>query len=1405
MKFNHFSIILLLLTYSHLSAQTTYFIKYKEDVSFSSIEQKVQQDQFVPQGVSFQAQSDVRSVDYLAKGIARSNEILGRIIKVTFTNDVDEGTFLQLQSLDQNIEYVQKAETYQINFTPNDSLLSQQWALNKIQAFDAWNKTQGTDSVRIGVIDTGIDYLHPDLQNKIWQNPGEIGTDVFGNDKRTNDIDDDNNGFVDDYRGWDFTDRVGFPFDSSGGDYLDWDNDPFDENNHGTYIAGIAAAQTNNFTGIAGAAPNIEIVNLRAFDPGGYGEEDDVAAAILYAVENGVKVLNMSFGDYSFSYVLRDVVQYAYSKNIVLVGSAGNSNSPLPHYPSGYSEVICVGNSTQDDFRAGSSNYGSTLDLMAPGTQIVTTARNNNYASINGTSAATPFISAAAALILSIGNYTNEEVKQILKSTSDDIGEPGWDIYTGAGRLNLYRAVTVTAPSVIKFNHPTQDFATLDDSLKINATVLSPLFSYYSISYGYGLNPTNWIPLIEQASNQFSNEDIYTLSLTSLPDTVYGLRLVVQLTNGRTFEERVNFIISRSPPVVELISAGPAFYGDKTTILAALYTDQPTISRMFYRKIGYAQFNFITLDGFTTNNQFVKYLHYGFIPKQLVEQNSAYDVYFEAENLVGLKTIVNNNGQNFLFTTNYDAEYSAETLLPFSLPSGSIYQNPVSITQNDFREIYLRTYDNSRVTNLFKLNNDTFEIVDSLQDQIVRDFGDFNDNGLNDLLTSWVRNGYIFEQQSANSSTLNQKFADESGKFWPIMAEDIDGDNIAEVVAVSSDTSFTIWKVNNDLTLSNPITLRNFTEESFGINILDAPNGVLADVNNDGVNEIWFVDVDGDIFSYNIIGPNNYQQGSIIETGFWGSSAYLAEGDFDGDSRDELAVLLHSIDAIDIAPYYRLVVFNLLNNQLNILYDQVFVDASTEFRSSFQQSENSIRFADIDDDGKDELLTFMFPYSYIFKHQFVGSNKIISFKENINSNSIFIGDLNKNDVKEVGFPTNQGINFYEFTVSKKASTPFDVSGFSVDSSSISISWQGSVDQYYIYRGLASDNLVLIDSVIALTEYADLNLNKNINYFYAIQAYDLSKEDPYSNLSQIIEVYCHTPGTVISASGSSANAVTVNFSEKMSNTIENLQAFKLNGTVFPNSISPASQYSYLLTFRDEIRFGRDTLVVTGLRDLYGSPIETDTVFFDMDSVIVKPEFFISSFKIVDSYNIKVVFNLEVDEQSALNVNNYIFDPDNRASTISVDANDKKVVNINLKGQKPIGAVGREYVLRLKDVYSSVASGNLKINEGAGSYIVLSSYANDLSEVYVYPNPVNPSTGEILTFAKLPQYAQITIWSIEGKKIGEVEESDGNGGASFNLIDMNGNPLSTGIYIYRVAMTDEKNNEQDEKLGKFAVIR
>ena len=371
-------LFLLIITSQFNVAQTTYFIKYKENIPLEDIEQKVKDDQFIPSGVQFKIQAELKSVEYLAKGLANDDVVLGRIVKIQFKTNVNESIIDQLMNIDPTIEYIQRSNTYKMELVPNDSLLSEQWALPKIQAFDAWDVTQGADTVLIGLIDTGIDYFHPDLKNKLWSNPGEMGTDNQGHDKRYNGIDDDNNGFIDDYRGWDFTDRVGFPFDTTQGDFLDWDNDPFDPipgsyGFHGTFVAGIAGAEANNVTGIAGVAPNIKLINLRSFDNGGSGEEDDAAAAILYAVQMGAKVISMSWGDYSFSYVLRDVIRYAYSKNVVLVGSAGNQNSPDPHYPSGYTEVICVGNSTPEDYRASNSNYGSTLDLMAPGSSILST------------------------------------------------------------------------------------------------------------------------------------------------------------------------------------------------------------------------------------------------------------------------------------------------------------------------------------------------------------------------------------------------------------------------------------------------------------------------------------------------------------------------------------------------------------------------------------------------------------------------------------------------------------------------------------------------------------------------------------------------------------------------------------------------------------------------------------------------------------------------------------------------------------------------------------------------------------------------------------------------------------------------------------------------------------------------
>ncbi|HRN25080.1 MAG TPA: T9SS type A sorting domain-containing protein, partial [Ignavibacteriaceae bacterium] len=371
------------------------------------------------------------------------------------------------------------------------------------------------------------------------------------------------------------------------------------------------------------------------------------------------------------------------------------------------------------------------------------------------------------------------------------------------------------------------------------------------------------------------------------------------------------------------------------------------------------------------------------------------------------------------------------------------------------------------------------------------------------------------------------------------------------------------------------------------------------------------------------------------------------------------------------------------------------------------------------------------------------------------------------------------------------------------SSTVQLNWISDSPKFYIYKGLNRANIELIDSTSAPTYY-DSNVILDSTYYYSIKAFDSSKPEPLSGMSSVVEVYAHTPAKPDTAYSNSSKSVIVRFSEKMKNTIENLQAFELQNVGYPNSVTANDQFSYLLSFKENLPVGGQKIIVKNIKDFYNSPIATDSLTF---TVIERPEvetFYISSFEIINAYKIKLTFNFPVDALSATNVNNYAFEPSNKVTIATVDLNDSKVVYLDLTNQKPVGSIGKEYVLRINNLVSNSATGNTPINTGAGSYVVLTAFAKDLSDVYVYPNPSKEST-EKVTFANLPQRAKITIWTIDGTMVNEIEETDGNGGVDFNLQDFSGNKISTGIYIYRIVQLDATKNEGEEKLGKFAIVR
>ena len=312
--------------------------------------------------------------------------------------------------------------------TPNDPNYSSLYGMSAISAPLAWDITTGSASAVVAIIDTGIDYTHPDLVGNIATNAAEIPN---------NSVDDDGNGYIDDYYGYDFINN---------------DSNPIDDHYHGTHCAGTIGATGNNGRGVAGVAWRVSLLPVKVLDSYGSGTLASVAAGMNYAVQRGAKILSMSLGTSSYSTTLENAIINARNSGALVVAAAGNSaldTDLYPNYPSSSTQdnVISVAASTSSDSLAYFSNYGPTsVDLAAPGESILSTYLGGQYAYASGTSMSTPHIAGMAALLLAINpNLSYASIKSILLSTVDPIPSMSGKLVTG-GRANIYNAVLQVAP-----------------------------------------------------------------------------------------------------------------------------------------------------------------------------------------------------------------------------------------------------------------------------------------------------------------------------------------------------------------------------------------------------------------------------------------------------------------------------------------------------------------------------------------------------------------------------------------------------------------------------------------------------------------------------------------------------------------------------------------------------------------------------------------------------------------------------------------------------------------------------------------------------------------------------------------------------------------------------------------------
>ncbi|MNS32190.1 Thermophilic serine proteinase precursor [compost metagenome] len=292
--------------------------------------------------------------------------------------------------------YMAYASDFKIEKVVNDPRLAEQWAINKISAPAAWDVNMGSKKTLLAIVDTGVDYNHPDLAGRV----------------------------------------------DKGYDFINNDEDAMDDQGHGTHCAGIAAAGTNDGVGIAGLAPGVSILAVKVLSASGGGSYESVASGITYAADRGAHVISMSLGGGASSQAIQDAVNYAISKGSLVVAAMGNNGRESKSYPAACDGVMAIGATDVNDAKASFSQYGSWISVGAPGHNILSTIPGNKYAVYSGTSMATPYAAGLASLVKSqFPSMTAAQIKAKIEKSATDVGETGFDKMFGHGRINAAAAV----------------------------------------------------------------------------------------------------------------------------------------------------------------------------------------------------------------------------------------------------------------------------------------------------------------------------------------------------------------------------------------------------------------------------------------------------------------------------------------------------------------------------------------------------------------------------------------------------------------------------------------------------------------------------------------------------------------------------------------------------------------------------------------------------------------------------------------------------------------------------------------------------------------------------------------------------------------------------------------------------
>lgn len=1314
------------------------------------------------------------------------------------------------------VEYIQPNYLNSFYDLPDDPLYQEQERMLELARIPAaWNVSLGNSEIVVALVDSGIHFDHPDLQNNIFINEGEIPDDG---------IDNDNNGYIDDWRGWDFVDAPEL-YDLAEGDFLDQDNDATDEISHGTHLAGIIAADTDNGEGVSGINWFSSLLPIRAgFNTGGSGylQDDDAAAAIIYAADMGADVINLSWGDTSYSPIIADACSYAYNKGSILVASSGNTYQIGIMYPARLSTTIAVGAVDKFSNIASFSSYGPELDIMAPGVNILSTYSPDGadlYKLQSGTSMAAPFVSGSIAQLLNMEpNLDFHEVKARLQFTAKDLGDPGYDNFYGSGLLDTYALLTSSDQPVIEVSYPA-DFSGINSNIDLMGRVTSPDFSKYCVMYTVKENPVglDWKDITTQENTpvyyyaEVYDDIIAHLNIDGLPDDEYLIKIEVITSKNEHFSNVFHLNIDQTAPelneqtvavMLRYDEERPAYY------LQTLYDDVVDLETRCY-------------EGGEESSTFSQIPSNLQITRLPVMAPAVVDVSLTAINRSGMETDTTLPAVFQLMDDYVDVNSYELVTAGNMIDSSGDYYDFDGNGKMEFSGVE-KISDNEFQVGIYEFLNDTpilKNIIPAQNVVSVLGMGDTNNDSRYEVLT-WGQ-GSVATLYEVLGDTLSGDlypnqivWADTA--FYDAKFLDYNGDGDDEIVAIKNYTNYDIGVTFRALYLFNRYGM-NFEEEFILINPSDTniKNEFVSidcgDLDGDIYPDLITADKDGDVMIFEII--NNEPVLSWMYRIPVGDCSYLKICDLNGDGINEF--LVGGFNRNDQVPEKSFSYFSLFQNSgTNDSYEALGYLSFSNLVES-----NSLTAVDIDGNGDDELVINVSPNIYVADYINNQLKPVWFGKASCESNNMLgVVPASEFEVGRVVTSVWDGDN-YQAAVLKLAEpfngpvTPEVVEAVPLNSLQVNLSWNynDEVDYFTVYQKQNG----IVSNVGNFTE-TDLELNgfaQGDSVYFCVTANN-DNFLPVESRPTLWSLAVTAPvPQVESIQMVSSNQVKLIFDTELSNQAISREIYKLNNDYdYPASVNTINaNRGVLLYFAEPLtEFSDYVLNVTGLAGRTGVAVPEQHLSFSYQNDTKGPEIIEALTEKMDIVN--VYFSEPLRLEGSEDFANFMVTPpplDSDNQVVDLDyIQDNSGYYVQMRFEEDLKYTNQNYFLLVENLYDE--AGNLIDNQGNKCHFSLTGTEGlrNLKNLKVYPNPLNINDlkdGEefSIRFSDFPlnKKGEIKIYNLAGNLV--FEDQVGPIAAAtqayrWNVRNNDNRRVSSGIYFYYLRMNG------DSRKGKIVII-